>query len=130
MPSDKVNQALERCAKDTFVHTMQARYTNRLLINGFIVEKPKIFKCERRGGEMAQFTMYQFYIKENGEFTYKTYYTLTYINQIIDKLRDMKYITLVNCDCRLDYNKSKHTYTPNAIQLDVIGNTDWRLVEE
>ena len=120
-----INDLINKVRKTTYAISMENKYSKNAQINGFILQKPKIVETDKVLS--VSLIVYQFDHDAEGYPYMRTYNIISYVSAVIEQLRDLEYVTFVNCDCLLKWNTRLKTLFPSAYKLDVVMSIDLKL---
>ena len=97
---------------------MSGKYTNTLMLNGFIIMKPKTI-TNARGVKSSSFILHQISANYTGEVIDKTFSVMVYVPAVVEELEKMTNVSFVTCFCSLEWNRKLKMNYAQAYNIEV-----------
>ncbi|MBO7716017.1 MAG: hypothetical protein J6S85_20805 [Methanobrevibacter sp.] len=115
--------------KNPIIAETNKRFMNSVVLDGYIIKQPKFFKHDEKGIESCSFVLFQVN-NINGSVDLYSYSCITYIPEIVEYLKSMKNVTMVNAQGILKYSKKLRMYYSHVVKLDDLIELDTPLAQE
>ena len=94
-------------------------WTNKLIVNGILEEKPRIRQV-KNGRRVAYFFLAQPLLYESGKSYEKRIKVLTYMDHVIDKLIPLEKQVILNCFGKICVNPKNNSVFISVLDIDQI----------
>lgn len=108
-----IREKILRISETALVESMSKRYTNSLVLSGFILQKPKFNE------KNCSFIIYQINKTDNGLSLVKTYSAIAFIPKIVEQLKQIKHCCFVVIYCTFEYNPRTKKPQAQAWKCDI-----------
>lgn len=106
-------------ANGDLVKSMSGRYLNSLMLNGFILQKPKFINNTKKGIEACSFILHQINLTESGQVLDKTYSIMVYIPKVVEQMKTITTCCFVTCACNLEWNGIRKLAYGQAYDIEI-----------
>ena len=90
--------------------SINRRYTNRITINGLILQKPKFIKKDDSVNKVScSFIIHQISTTERGEVVDTTYSVITYVPSVVDDMKKVDKCCFITC-----FGKLRRSFKTNS----------------
>lgn len=116
---EKVELAVINIAEGDIGRSVSGKYTNKVALNGFILQKPKFVKNDIRKNESCSFILHQITTTPTEQIVEKTYSLITYMPEIVSKLKELKNQCFISCVGSLERNRKLHTDYCQVFDIEI-----------
>lgn len=130
-----LTKLIEKLANEPIIIDMTRKYQNAMILNGWILRKPKIIVHDTNHKESCSFILYQV-VNANGLIEIQSFSCMTFIKSIVDQFKEQKNILCVRVVGKSKYSKyAKMSYCQveeikTLVELDYDMASEWKKGEQ
>ena len=119
-----IETKLRTIVKSTIGITMSGRYANSLVINGFIIQKPK----QGYNKKGYSFIIHQPQYDEQGVLVDTSFNIVAYAKSTIDIIEKIDHVCFISCWCKLVWNYRMKTAYGQLVKCEINCELDEELL--
>lgn len=95
MNNEKLEKALIDIAYSDIGKSISGKYTNRFMLNGFIVQRPRFTPNFRTKAETCSFILHQITRTKDGDVVDKTFHVLCFLPDLVAQLKKLEHVCFI-----------------------------------
>ena len=112
-------KTIEKVRKSLYAQDIENYYKNLVYLSGWVIDQPRIIKHDKTGKESVSFVIAQFKRDSSGYAYMNTFHLMSYVGPVVETIKKMKKISMIICDCQLQFNAKTHKHYPQVYDLKV-----------